>query len=69
MHRLVWLARHRKAENLSEFVWDGLRRADQQLMKEGKPLATREDALAAIGQLVQSYDLSLAPVLANLGIA
>jgi len=69
VHRLVWLARHRKAEDVSGFVLEGLKQADQQLLKDGKPLATREEALAAIGGIVQSYDASLAPVLANLGIA
>lgn len=67
--RLVWLARHRNVDNVAEFVLGALRRADQHLLKEGKPLTSREDALNALGEMVQSYDNSLAPVLANLGIA
>ena len=66
---LVWLARHRKAADIQGFVWDALERSGQRLTKDGTSLDTREAATGVIAAAVASFDETLAPVFANLGIS
>jgi SAM-dependent methyltransferase len=68
VNQLICLAKRNHAKDVPDFIYQTLQQSGQRLMKENKPLDSRDETVAGIAESVVQFDRNFAPVLTNLGI-